>query len=111
MPATIADRLLITITDPLGRTTTLARSTFVAPDGTMAVNRGGGVVTGPGGVALRVPEGAIDGAATFRIAAVDDAATASTEETQTLSAARRPQYADNTCLDEAYGNGAEVTAV
>ena len=47
----------------------------VAADGTTAVGSGGGVVTGPGGVELRVPEGAIDSAATFKIAAIDYAAT------------------------------------
>ena len=73
--ASIADRLLVTVTDPDGRTTSLTRSTFVAADGTTGVNRGGGVVSGPGGVELRVPEGAIAASATFKIAAIDYAAT------------------------------------
>ena len=73
--ASTFDRLIVTITDPIGRTATLQRSTFVAADGTTAVGAGGGTVTGPGGLELRVPEGAIGTAATFRIAAVDYAAT------------------------------------
>ncbi|WP_291983732.1 Ig-like domain-containing protein [Luteitalea sp.] len=73
--ASVFDRLLITITDPLGRTTSVQRSHFVAADGTTAVGSGGGVVTGPGGVALIVPEGAVDTAATFKIEAIDYAAT------------------------------------
>ena len=73
--ASTFDRLIVTITDPIGRTATLQRSTFVAADGTTAVGSGGGTVTGPGGLELRVPEGAIGTAATFRIAAVDYAAT------------------------------------
>lgn len=73
--AAVYDRLLITVSDPIGRTTSLQRSTYVAADGTTAVGSGGGVVTGPGGVEMRVPEGAIPTAATFKIQAVDYAAT------------------------------------
>ena len=66
-PGTINDVLLITVTSPLGATATFTRSQFVAPDGTVAVGSGGGTVTGPGGVELRIPEGALNQAATFKI--------------------------------------------
>lgn len=52
--------LVVTITDPLGNTTTFTKSQFVTDDGTVLVGPGGGVVTGEGGVELRIPEGALD---------------------------------------------------
>jgi hypothetical protein len=66
-PGTINDVLQVTVTDPNGATATFTRSQFVAPDGTVAVGAGGGTVTGPGGVELRIPDGALDTAATFKI--------------------------------------------
>lgn len=57
--AHIADRLIVTITDLLGRTTTFKRSQYVAEDGTTAVGFGGGEVIAPGGVAVRIPEDAV----------------------------------------------------
>ena len=66
---TINDLLQVIVTDPNGATASFTRSQFVAPDGTVAVGSGGGTVTGPGGVELRIPEGALDQAATFKIEA------------------------------------------
>ena len=60
LPATIDDRLLVTITDPAGNVTTFERSKFVAADGTVAIGPGGGTVEGPGGVELRIPSGALE---------------------------------------------------
>lgn len=64
---TINDTLQITVTDPNGATASFTRSQFVAPDGTTAVGVGGGTVTGPGGVELRIPNNALTTAATFQI--------------------------------------------
>jgi hypothetical protein len=67
-PATINDRLMITVTDPFGKTTSFQRSQFVNPEtGETAVGPGGGVVTGPGGVEVRIPEGALDKGAVLKI--------------------------------------------
>lgn len=60
LPATIDDRLMITITDPQGNVVTFERSKFVKPDGTVAIGPGGGTVEGPGGVELRIPTGALE---------------------------------------------------
>lgn len=67
LPATIDDRLLITITDPLGNVTNFEQSKFVSEDGRTAIGPGGGVVEEAGGVELRIPEGALDKGATFQI--------------------------------------------
>jgi hypothetical protein len=46
--------------DPSGNVTTLERSKFVDPEtGETAIGPGGGTVEGPGGVELRIPEGAL----------------------------------------------------
>ncbi len=70
--AHVADRLIVTITDLLGRTTTFKRSEYVAPDGTTAVGNGGGEVQAPGGVEVRIPEDAVMNgvAAILKIAAL-----------------------------------------
>jgi hypothetical protein len=70
--AHISDRLIVTITDPLGRQTTFKRSEYVAPDGTTAVGNGGGEVLGTGGVEVRIPEDAVMNgvAAILKIAAI-----------------------------------------
>lgn len=59
LPASISDRILVTLTDPAGSIVTFEKSKFVAPDGTTAIGPGGGTVEGPGGVELRIPEGAL----------------------------------------------------
>ncbi len=68
-PATINDRLIVTISDPKGNVITFERSQFVATDGSgrTAIGPGGGIVEGPGGVQLRIPDGALDSGAVFRI--------------------------------------------
>lgn len=68
-PGTINDVLQLTVTDPTGASASFTRSQFVAADGSVAVGSGGGTVTGPGGVELRIPDGALDKAATFKIEA------------------------------------------
>lgn len=67
MQATINDLLNITVTDPLGAKSSFTKSQFVAADGTVAVSSGGGTVSGPGGVELRIAPGTLDHAATFKI--------------------------------------------
>ncbi|HEX4965048.1 MAG TPA: Ig-like domain-containing protein [Thermoanaerobaculia bacterium] len=69
LPATINDVLLVTLTAPDGSATSFNRSQFVAPDGTVAVGASGGTVTGPGGVELRIPEGALDHGVRLKIEA------------------------------------------
>ncbi len=69
--ATLNDRLVITITDADGRVTNLTRSQFEDPaTGRTAVGTGGGEVKGPGGIALRIPEGALSSAVTLKITPV-----------------------------------------
>ena len=69
MSASIDDRLTITAIDPIGASTTFTRSQFVGADGTVAVGPGGGVVRGAGGVELRIPDGALERGATFKVSA------------------------------------------
>jgi hypothetical protein len=71
--STIHDRLVLTITDPDGRVTTVTKSQFVDPaTGQTAIGPGGGVVTGEGGVELRVPEGATSRGVRLKVAAVPE---------------------------------------
>jgi hypothetical protein len=58
--AALTDRLQITITDTFGNVTTFARNTYVDDDGTTSVNAGGGIIEGPTGAEVRVPEGALN---------------------------------------------------
>ncbi|HET8775705.1 MAG TPA: Ig-like domain-containing protein [Thermoanaerobaculia bacterium] len=67
LPASIDDRLMITITDPTGNVVNFERSKFIAPDGRTAIGPAGGTVDGPGGVQLRIPDGALAKGAVFRI--------------------------------------------
>ena len=69
LPATIDDVLLVTVTSPDQSSATFTRTQFVAPDGTVAVGAHGGTVTGPGGVELRIPEGALDKGVRLKIEA------------------------------------------
>ena len=66
---TINDLLQITVTDPNGATTTFTKSQFIAADGTVAVGPGGGTITGSGGVAMIIPQGALDKGVTFKVEA------------------------------------------
>ena len=69
-PASISDTLLVTITDPLGNSTSFTRSQFVNPEtGETAIGSGGGTVKASdgSGVELRIPEGALDKGVTFKI--------------------------------------------
>ena len=70
-PATINDRLIVTISDPQGYVVTFERSQFAFNDGSgrTAIGPGGGIVEGPGGVQLRIPDGALEQGAVFRIEA------------------------------------------
>src|SRR5262249_2013098 len=71
VPATIQgsidDRLMISVTDTNGSVTTFERSQFVKADGTIAIGPGGGTIKGPGGVELRIPEGALEKGVTLQI--------------------------------------------
>lgn len=71
---TINDVLQVTVTDPNGATTTFTRSQFVAADGSVAVGSAGGTVTGPGGIAMIIPAGALDQGAVFKIEPLDASA-------------------------------------
>jgi hypothetical protein len=69
LPATINDRLFVTVTDPQGNVTTFQRSQFVNPaTGETAIGPGGGTVKGAGGVELRLPEGAVEQGVRLKIA-------------------------------------------
>jgi hypothetical protein len=71
--ATLNDRLVVTITDPDGRVTTFTRSEFVdEATGRTAIGPGGGTVNGPGGIQLRVPDGAVSEAITLKITPVGE---------------------------------------
>ncbi len=71
LEAGVADQLLITITDPDGHVTSLERSQyFDAATGTTFVGAGGGVVEGPNGEELRIPEGALDKPIKFKVTAL-----------------------------------------
>jgi hypothetical protein len=71
--ATLNDRLVITITDPDGRVTTTTRSQFVdTATGRTSIGPGGGIVEGPGGIQLRIPEGAVSQAVTLKITQVGE---------------------------------------
>ena len=72
LPASISDRILITLTDPAGSSVSLEKSKFVAPDGTTGIGPGGGTVEGPGGVELRIPEGALEQGVTLQIESFDE---------------------------------------
>jgi hypothetical protein len=58
--AVLTDRLQITITDTFGNVTTFNRNSYVRDDGMTSVNSGGGIVEGPTGAEVRVPEGALN---------------------------------------------------
>ncbi len=67
LPASISDRLMVTVTDPNGNITTFQRSQYVAPDGTTGIGPGGGKVQGTGGTELRIPDGAITRGVTLKV--------------------------------------------
>ena len=67
LSATIDHRLIVTVTDPKGQTATFHRTKYVAPDGKTAVGAAGGTIDGPGGIQIRVPEGATDNAVVMKI--------------------------------------------
>ena len=72
--ASVSDRLLITITDPEGHATSFERSQFFdAATGATVVGEGGGVIEGPGGAELRIPEGALDKPVKLKVTAVTEA--------------------------------------
>ena len=71
-PASISDRILITLTDPAGFSVSFEKSKFTAPDGTTGIGPGGGTVEGPGGVELRIPEGALEQGVTLQIESFDE---------------------------------------
>jgi RHS repeat-associated protein len=74
LPATIDDRLFVTITDPQGNVTSFERSQFENPEtGETAVGPGGGTVKGPGGVELRLPSGALEKGVRLKIALATEA--------------------------------------
>ena len=68
-PATIDDRILVTITDPKGNVVSFERSKYVFTDGSgrVAIGSAGGTVEGPGGVALIIPDGALASGAIFKV--------------------------------------------
>ena len=72
LPASISDRILITLTGPAGSSISFEKSKFTGPDGTTGIGPGGGTVEGPGGVELRIPEGALEQGVTFQIESFDE---------------------------------------
>ena len=72
LPASISDRILITLTDLAGSSVSFEKSKFVADDGTTGIGPGGGTVAGAGGVELRIPEGALEQGVTFQIESFDE---------------------------------------
>ena len=71
MPATINDIMQVTLTDPSGNVTNFTVGQFAAADGSVAVNAGGGTVTGPGGVSMIIPPGALTQGTVFQIQSLD----------------------------------------
>lgn len=71
IPASIDDTLVVSVTDPDGSTTTRRHGQYQLADGRTAVGPAGGVVTGPGGVQLRIPEGALTSGVVFKLEPVD----------------------------------------
>ncbi len=67
LPASISDRLLVTVQDPAGNTVSFQRSQYVAPDGTTGIGPGGGKVQGTGGTELRIPDGAVTRGVTLQV--------------------------------------------
>ena len=71
LPGTMNDVLMVTVTDPFGFVTTFTRSQFYDPvTGMTAIGPGGGVIVGPDGVELRIPEGALEKGIKFRLSSV-----------------------------------------
>jgi hypothetical protein len=68
-PATISDRLLVTITDPQGNVTSFDRSRWESTDGSgrVAIGPAGGTVEGTGGTAIILPDGALAEGAVFKV--------------------------------------------
>jgi Bacterial Ig-like domain len=70
MPASLSDRILVTITDPLGNTVSFAKSEFVDPEtGRVGVGPGGATVEAAdgSGMELRIPEGAVQGGVSLKL--------------------------------------------
>jgi hypothetical protein len=69
LPATIEDRLLVTITDPAGNVVNFERSKYVFNDGSgrVAVGPAGGTVEGTGGTGLIIPDGALERGTIFKV--------------------------------------------
>ncbi|HET7720714.1 MAG TPA: Ig-like domain-containing protein, partial [Acidimicrobiales bacterium] len=67
LPASVGDRLTITISDPSGSSVTFDRSQYTGTDGTVALGTAGGTIEAPGGFAVRVPDGALQGGTVFSI--------------------------------------------
>jgi hypothetical protein len=69
LPATIDDRLLITVTDPKGNVLNFERSKFVFTDGSgrVAIGSAGGTVEGTNGTGIIIPDGALDAGAVFKV--------------------------------------------
>ncbi|HVI06841.1 MAG TPA: Ig-like domain-containing protein [Candidatus Binatia bacterium] len=74
MPATISDILQVTLTDPSGNVSNLTVGQFTSSDGSVAVNAAGGTVTGPGGVSMIIPPGALSQGAVFQIQSLPQSA-------------------------------------
>lgn len=96
LPATIDDVLAVTITAPDKTTVSFTLSQFVAADGTTAIGPGGGTVTGPGNIAMIIPQGALTKGTTFKLAPLDQTAF--------------PQLPGWTSGTLNFGNGIQITA-
>lgn len=73
IPASINDTLTISITTPDGATKTIKHGQYRLADGRTAIGPAGGLVKGPGGAELRIPEGAVKSGSIFEINLIDPA--------------------------------------
>ncbi len=103
--ASVEDRLFLTFTDPLGHVTHAQRSQYYDEQtGFTTLGAGGGVVSGAGGVELRLPEGALAQPLKLKVSAVDPAELPADEQPQDphafVGGALRLEASHGTLLDK-----------
>lgn len=73
LKASLGERLKVTVQTRDGRTVSRFIGRYVAPDGRTTLGQDGGRVEGPGGLAVVVPEGALEAAVELRVEALNEA--------------------------------------